>query len=83
MKSDVSIAKNYLNKTHIKELNRIVSDYLDLTESRAEHGVLMKMEDWIQFLHNFFELSIYPILQDKDYLLDFAKEVKRISGCKL
>ena len=107
MKSDVSIAKNYLNKAHIKELNRIVSAYLDLAESRAERGILMKMEDWIQFLHNFFELSIYPILQDKgrvsaleaklkaeqeyeeyrviqdkDYLSDFDKEVKRISGGK-
>jgi len=107
MKSDVSIAKNYLNKAHIKELNRIVSAYLDLAESRAERGILMKMEDWIQFLHNFLELSSYPILQDKgrvsaleaklkaeqeyeeyrviqdkDYLSDFDKEVKRIAGGK-
>jgi hypothetical protein len=36
LQSDVSIAKNYLNEQHIKELNRIVSAYLDLAESRAE-----------------------------------------------
>ena len=107
MKSDVSIAKNYLNEKHVKELNRIVSAYLDLAENRAERGILMKMEDWSRFLHDFLELSSYPILrnkgsvsalearliaeqeydvyrkiQDKDYLSDFDKEVKRINGRK-
>ena len=65
MKSDVSVAKNYLSEAHIKELNRIVSAYLDLAENRAERQILMKMEDWGQFLHNFLELSNYPILEDK------------------
>lgn len=65
LKSDVSVAKNYLNETHIKELNRIVSAYLDLAESRAERGILMKMEDWAKFLDGFLELSSYPILEDK------------------
>ncbi len=64
-KSDVGIAKNYLSEAHIKELNQIVSAYLDLAENRAERGILMKMADWIQFLHSFLELSNYPILQDK------------------
>ncbi|CAD6494351.1 MAG: Virulence protein RhuM family protein [Candidatus Argoarchaeum ethanivorans] len=65
IKSDISIAKNYLNEAHIKELNQIISAYLDLAENRAQRQILMKMEDWIQFLHNFLELSSYPILQDK------------------
>ncbi|GFO96058.1 hypothetical protein ig2599ANME_0244 [groundwater metagenome] len=65
MKSDVSIAKNYLNEAHIKELNQIISAYLDLAENRAQRQILMKMHDWIQFLHSFLELSSYPILQDK------------------
>jgi len=105
LKSDVTIAKNYLNEKHVKELNRIVSAYLDLAENRAERGILMKMVDWIQFLHNFLELSNYPILQDKgkvsaleaklkaeqeyevyrkvqdkNYVSDFDKEIKRIAG---
>ena len=107
LKSDVSIAKNYLNEKHVRELNRVVSAYLDLAENRAERGILMKMDDWSRFLHDFLELSSYPILrdkgsvsalearlkaeqeydiyrkiQDKDYLSDFDKEVKRISGGK-
>ena len=105
LKSDVSIAKNYLYEKHIKELERIISAYLDLAENRAEKHILMKMTDWIKFLNKFLELSNYPILtdagkigkleaklkaeqeyetyrkmQDKNYISDFDKEVKRISG---
>ena len=107
LKSDVSIAKNYLNEAHIKELNQIVSAYLDLAENRAQRQILMKMQDWVQFLHSFLELSNYPILQDKgkvsaleaklkaeqeyeeyrviqdkNYISDFDKEIKRITGKK-
>jgi len=106
-KSDVSVAKNYLSEAHIKELNQIVSAYLDLAENRAQRKILMKMADWVQFLHNFLELSNYPILQDKgkvtalearlkaeqeyevyrvdqdkNYISDFDKEVRRINGKK-
>ncbi len=65
LKTDVSIAKNYLNKQHIEELNRIVSAYLDLAENRAKKGIVMNMKDWIKFLDKFLELSNYPILLDK------------------
>ncbi len=107
LKSDIAVAKNYLSETHIKELNQIVSAYLDLAENRAQRQILMKMADWIEFLHNFLELSNYPILQDKgkinaleaklraeqeydvyriqqdrDYLSDFDKEIKRIADKK-
>ncbi len=65
LKSDVSVAKNYLSEAHVRELNRIVSAYLDLAENRAERGILMKMSDWGTFLDGFLELSSYPILTDK------------------
>ncbi len=65
LKSDVSVAKNYLNEAHIKELNRIVSAYLDLAENRAQRSILMKMAGLGEFLHGFLELSSYPILKDK------------------
>lgn len=65
LQSDVAVAKNYLSEAHVRELNRIVSAYLDLAENRAERGILMKMADWTGFLHSFLELSNYPILQDK------------------
>jgi hypothetical protein len=65
LKSDVTVAKNYLSEAHVKELNRIVSAYLDLAENRAQRGILMKMADWGAFLNQFLELSNYPILEDK------------------
>ena len=65
LKSDVLVAKNYLSEAHVKELNRIVSAYLDLAENHAERGIVMKMADWVGFLHRFLELSSYPILKDK------------------
>ena len=64
-KSDTLIAKNYLNEQHIKELNRIVSAYLDLAENRAERQIPTTMNEWVNFLHQFLELSNLPILQDK------------------
>ncbi len=64
LKSDIAVAKNYLSEQHIRELERIVSAYLDLAENRAERQILMKMADWITFLNSFLELSNYPILQD-------------------
>ena len=65
LKSDVSIAKNYLAHEHIKELNRIVSAYLDLAENNAQRGIAFNMQQWTNFLDKFLELSNYPILKDK------------------
>ena len=64
LKSDVTVAKNYLNVAHVQELNRVVSAYLDLAENRARRGIVTKMADWISLLNSFLELSNYPILQD-------------------
>ena len=65
LKSDVSVAKNYLGEAHIKELNRVVSAYLDLAENRAERHIITTMEKWADFLNGFLELSNYPILNDR------------------
>ena len=65
LKRDTQVAKNYLSEQHIKELNRIISAYLDLAENRAERHIPMTMADWITFLDRFLELSDYPILTDK------------------
>jgi hypothetical protein len=65
LKSDIATAKNYLSEAHVRELNQIVSAYLDLAENRARRQILMRMEDWASFLNSFLELSNYPILQDR------------------
>lgn len=76
LKSDVSIAKNYLNEQHIKELNRIVSAYLDLAESRAERQIPTTMQDWLRFLHQFLDLSSYPILKDSGKISAIEAKLK-------
>ena len=68
--------KNYLSEEHVKELNRIVSAYLDLAENRAEQGILMKMSDWIEFLNSFLDLSNYPILTDKGKVTALEAKLK-------
>lgn len=75
-KSDVAIAKNYLNKTHLEELNRIVSAYLDLAENYAKRQIVMKMDDWTVFMNNFLQLSNYPILTDKGKISQLEAKIK-------
>lgn len=65
LKSDALVAKNYLNEKYIRELEGIVSAYLDLAENRAKRGILMKMRDWVDFINDFLKLSKYPILNNK------------------
>ncbi len=65
LKSDVTVAKNYLSEEHLKELQRLVNAYLDLAENRATRGIVMNMKDWVVFLDKFLSLSDYPILTDK------------------
>ena len=76
LKSDIATAKNYLNEQHIKELNRIVSAYLDLAESRAERQIPTTMQEWANFLNQFLELSSFPILKDKGKVSAMEARVK-------
>lgn len=76
LKSDVTIAKNYLNEEHIEQLKRIVSAYLDLAENRAKRGIVMNMKDWIVFLDKFLSLSDYPILLDNGKISALEAKLK-------
>lgn len=64
LKSDVVVAKNYLNQEHIKKLNSLVNSYLDIAEQKATNRQVMNMKDWDQYLVQFLEISDYPILKD-------------------
>ena len=63
IKTDVSIAKNYLNKSELESLGRIVSAYLDLAEERAKRKIPMTMEDWSKRLNLFLEFDERDILE--------------------
>lgn len=64
-KSDVSIAKNYLNEVEMKNLNEIVTMYLDYAERQAQRGNIMYMQDWIRRLDAFLQFNEEEVLHDK------------------
>jgi hypothetical protein len=63
-KADVGVAKNYLNKDELNELNRIVTMYLDYAEMQARNGKVMYMKDWVKKLDGFLQFNEQAILQN-------------------
>lgn len=76
LKSDVTIAKNYLSKKEMRSLERIVSAYLDLAEDRAERHIPMTMEDWSK------RLDLFLMADDRDVLQDAGKITAEIAKAK-
>jgi hypothetical protein len=64
LKSDISIAKNYLIEKEIKELERIVTMYLDYAENQAARQIPMRMADWIKKLDAFLQFNEYEVLSN-------------------
>jgi hypothetical protein len=64
LKGDVTVAKNYLIEKEIKDLERIVSMYLDYAENQATREIPMKMAEWIQKLDAFLQFNEYQILEN-------------------
>lgn len=64
LKPDVAIAKNYLIEKEIKELERVVTMYLDYAENQAARQIPMKMTEWILKLDAFLQFNEYEILKD-------------------
>ena len=62
LKSDVTIAKNYLQENEIGDLNLLVSAYLDLAEFQARRNQLMKMNDWLERTNKFLESNSLDVL---------------------
>ena len=63
-KSDVTVAKNYLSQDEMKQLNRMVTAYLDFAENMTLRHVPLTMQDWEKRLNSFIEMFDYGILQD-------------------
>lgn len=63
-KTDIGIAKNYLDEKELDGLNRIVTMYLDYAESQAQKGVVMYMKDWVVKLDAFLQFNERAILKD-------------------
>ena len=67
LETDVVVAKNYLTKEEIDDLERIVSAFLDLAEARAKRNIPMTMEDWATRIDKFL------LADDRDILKDAGK----------
>lgn len=105
--NDITVAKNYLTEAELKQLNLIVSFYIDFADLQATNGRLMKMQDWIKKLDEFLTISEKKLLhssgkvsakqaenialneynkyrtrQDKNYISDFDREIKKLSEIK-
>ncbi len=64
LKSDTSIAKNYLSEKEISELNRLVELYLNFAELQAERNIPMKMNEWVEALDSFLKINRYDLLNN-------------------
>lgn len=64
-KSDVTIAKNYLNEKEISRLNRLVTMFIDYAELQAEDGNLMKMQDCVDAVNMFLQSNRQKVLESK------------------
>ena len=63
-KSDVTIAKNYLSEDEMRQLNRMVTSYLDFAENMAQRKIPLTMQDWEERLNRFIEMFEYGMLKD-------------------
>ncbi|HTN68083.1 MAG TPA: virulence RhuM family protein [Dysgonamonadaceae bacterium] len=64
LKSDITVAKNYLSQDEITSLNRIVGMYLDYAENQAERNTPMTMQDWVTKMDAFLEFNDYKVLKN-------------------
>lgn len=75
VKPDVSIAKNYLKKSELEDMGRIVNSFLDLAEDMAKRHIPMTMEDWAKRIDKFLDLTDRPVLTDTGHIsAEQAKE---------
>ena len=79
LKSDVTVAKNYLSKEELDSLGRIVNAFLDLAESRAKRNIPMSMEDWAKRLDAFLEFDDREILHDAGQITKKIADEKALS----
>lgn len=79
IKSDVTIAKNYLSEKEIEELNLLTTAFLDIAERRARMHTLMKMADWMAVLEQYLKVSGADILPDAGSVSHEEAENKALS----
>lgn len=78
VKSDVTVAKNYLSEQEVESLNLLTTAFLETAEMRAKRHILMKMADWKQVLESFMHINDYEALKDAGKVTHEEAEAKAI-----
>ena len=78
VKSDVTIAKNYLSDKEIESLNLLTTAFLDMAEDRARRHIIMKMTDWKTLLERYLQISDRDILPDSGSVSHEEAEAKAL-----
>ena len=79
IKSDVTVAKNYLSEKEVDALNRLSNAFIDIAEQRAEDHVLMTMADWKELLGRYMELNNKALLPDAGRITHEQAEEKALT----
>ena len=79
IKSDVTVAKNYLSEKEVDALNRLSNAFIDIAEQRAEDHVLMTMADWKDLLGRYMELNNRALLPDAGRITHEQAEEKALT----
>ena len=79
IKSDVTIAKNYLSEKEVESLNLLSNAFIDVAEMRARDHVLMTMADWKEVLGRYMELNNRALLQDAGSITHEQAEEKALT----
>ena len=79
IKSDVTVAKNYLSEKEVDALNRLSNAFIDIAEQRAEDHVLMTMADWKELLGRYMELNNRALLPDAGRITHEQAEEKALT----
>ena len=78
VKSDVTVAKNYLSEKEVESLNLLTTAFLDMAEDRARRHLLTKMADWKTFLEKYLNMTDRDVLQDAGSISHEEAEAKAI-----
>jgi len=79
IKSDVTIAKNYLSEKEVNSLNLLTTAFLDMAEDRASRHIIMNMADWKALLERYLQISERDILPDAGFVTHEEAEAKALS----
>ena len=79
LRTDVTVAKNYLGKSELQQLQLTVTAFLDIAQNRAERGLPTSMAQWISIMDGYLDLNEYPKLQSAGNISKKQADIKALA----